>query len=92
MPHFTHSMFYHGYDTVGGALFPFCLSGISFGEVAKLVGEAWKTVSGEDKAKYERMAAADKERYKREMANYKGPVDPEDDGFIVDDEEEGAAE
>ena len=37
-------------------------TGVSFGEVAKLVGEAWKVVSAEEKAKYEKMAAADKER------------------------------
>ena len=40
----------------------FSNTGIAFGEVAKLIGEAWKVASAEDKSKYERMAATDKER------------------------------
>merc|ERR1711935_733885 len=37
----------------------------------KKVAEAWKTVSAEDKKKYEDMATADKERSKTEASAYK---------------------
>lgn len=39
-------------------------------QIAKLLGEEWKTVSAEDKKRYEEMAAQDKERYKIEMAAF----------------------
>jgi structure-specific recognition protein 1 len=38
---------------------------------AKLVGERFKKLSAEEKEKYETMAKADKERYKKEMAAFK---------------------
>ncbi|KAL3899117.1 MAG: hypothetical protein SGCHY_002277 [Lobulomycetales sp.] len=46
---------------------------MSFGEVGKELGRLWKEVSAEDKEKYDNMAAADKERYKREMENQYTP-------------------
>lgn len=44
--------------------------GIAFGDVAKVVAEQWKSVSAEDKQHYEELAAADKQRYLREMETY----------------------
>jgi structure-specific recognition protein 1 len=43
---------------------------LTFGELAKKIGEAWKEMSAEDKVPYEEMAAADKERFKTETAAY----------------------
>ncbi|KAK9811520.1 hypothetical protein WJX72_005220 [[Myrmecia] bisecta] len=45
--------------------------GIAFGEIGKVMGEKWKQVSPEERAKYEQMAANDKERYARDMEAYK---------------------
>eukprot|EP00878_Enallax_costatus_P023141 GHUV01024603.1.p1 GENE.GHUV01024603.1~~GHUV01024603.1.p1 ORF type:complete len:609 (+),score=227.34 GHUV01024603.1:931-2757(+) len=45
--------------------------GVAFGQVGKLLGEEWKTLSAEDKAPYEAQAAKDKERYAAAMAEYK---------------------
>ena len=44
--------------------------GTSFGDVAKAVGEAWKKLDPAGRAPYEATAAADTERYKREMEAY----------------------
>jgi len=54
----------------------------SFGEIGKLVGEAWKKCSDEDKKKYQAMAQEDTARYKKEMSNYSAPAmsDDSDDG------------
>ncbi|KAJ3325331.1 Non-histone chromosomal protein 6 [Boothiomyces sp. JEL0866] len=43
----------------------------TFGEMGKLIGNAWKELSDEDKAEYLDKAAKDKERYESEMAEYK---------------------
>jgi succinate dehydrogenase flavin-adding protein (antitoxin of CptAB toxin-antitoxin module) len=43
----------------------------SFGELGRLVGIAYKSLSEEEMAKYEELAAADKERYWSEMKEYK---------------------
>jgi len=43
----------------------------TFGGLGKLIGEAWKEVTDEEKKKYEDMATADKERYGKEMGAYK---------------------
>jgi HMG (high mobility group) box len=42
---------------------------------AKIGGAEWKEMSADDKTKYEKMAAADKERYQREMKDYTPPAD-----------------
>lgn len=39
----------------------------------KIAGAEWKTLSPEEKAKYEKMAAVDKERYQNEMKDYTPP-------------------
>ena len=43
---------------------------LSFRELPKKLGEYWQALSKEERAPYEKMAAADKERYDREMAVY----------------------
>mmetsp|Transcript_12210 Transcript_12210/g.12596 ORF Transcript_12210/g.12596 Transcript_12210/m.12596 type:complete len:841 (-) Transcript_12210:18-2540(-) len=42
----------------------------SFGELSKLAGEKWRTLSATEKEKYDKLAQSDKERYNREMADY----------------------
>ncbi|KAJ3161063.1 FACT complex subunit [Geranomyces michiganensis] len=44
--------------------------GLALPEVSKKLGEAWKAVSPEEKAKYEDMAKADKERYEKEKEDW----------------------
>ncbi|KAJ3020410.1 FACT complex subunit [Thoreauomyces humboldtii] len=44
--------------------------GLALPEVAKKLGELWKSVSQEEKAKYEEMAKVDKERYQDEKAEF----------------------
>eukprot|EP00934_Nitzschia_sp_Nitz4_P009101 Nitzschia sp. Nitz4//scaffold4_size323378//217227//219427//NITZ4_000684-RA/size323378-snap-gene-0.464-mRNA-1//-1//CDS//3329553471//9091//frame0 len=39
--------------------------------ITKLVAEAWRTISPEDKANYEKLAFDDKQRYEKELLNYK---------------------
>ena len=58
----------------------------SFGEIGKLLGEAWKNVSEEEKKRFEDMAEADKERYKKEMESYVPPSDDDDDDDSSEDE------
>jgi hypothetical protein len=41
---------------------------LSFGDVSKLVGKEWNSLSDKQKAKYVKMEAADKERYEAEKA------------------------
>ena len=43
---------------------------LSFGDLSKKIGEAWKTITDEEKAPYEENAAKDKERYLRETEAY----------------------
>ena len=45
--------------------------GIAFTDVAKVLGDKWKSVSAEDKKPYEEQAAEDKKRYEEQMAAYK---------------------
>ena len=44
---------------------------ISFGETAKIISTRFKALSAEEKSKWTKLAAKDKERYKKEMAAYK---------------------
>ncbi|GKY96421.1 hypothetical protein MPSEU_000601600 [Mayamaea pseudoterrestris] len=46
-----------------------------FGQLGKLAGAEWKSLSSEDKEKYDVMATADKERYKEAMKDYTQPDD-----------------
>ena len=43
----------------------------SITDVAKELGVRWKSVTGDEKVKYEEFAKKDKERYEREMEEYK---------------------
>jgi hypothetical protein len=43
---------------------------LSFGELSKVAGEKWRTLSPAEKEKYERQAQGDKDRHTREMAQY----------------------
>jgi hypothetical protein len=42
-------------------------------DVAKLVAEAWKNLSTEERKKWDELARIDKARFKTEQALYKGP-------------------
>ena len=73
--------------------------GISFGEIGKRLGAQWRDMTADQKAPYEKQAAADKERAEREKKIYEGggpvkkstskkvaaPIQDEDD---EDDEDE----
>ena len=48
----------------------------SFGDLAKIISKAFKELSAEEKKPYEDKAAADKERYKKEMDAYDEPKEP----------------
>lgn len=52
--------------------------GIKFGQVAKLLSEEFKQISESERAKYDKLAQADKERYQREMEDYEPPSDEEE--------------
>jgi hypothetical protein len=43
------------------------------GPQGKIAGSEWKQLSSEERAKYEKMAAADKTRYQNEMKDYVPP-------------------
>ncbi|KAI8088028.1 high mobility group box domain-containing protein [Gilbertella persicaria] len=42
--------------------------GVTFGQIGKLLGEKWKSMSDEEKKPYNEKAAKDKERYEQEKA------------------------
>lgn len=44
--------------------------GMSFAEASKAAGEAWKAVSAEERAPWQRLADEAKQRYVRELADY----------------------
>jgi hypothetical protein len=44
--------------------------GLAFGDVGKQIGELWRNLSEEDKEPYNKMSAADKERYTEAMESY----------------------
>lgn len=50
-----------------------------FGDISKLLGERWKALSSDEKAPYEEMARADKERYKAQMKDYTPPSGDEEE-------------
>jgi len=43
---------------------------VSFGEIGRLLGQKWKSLSDEDKKPYEDMASRDKKRHEAEKAEY----------------------
>ncbi|XP_032746335.1 high mobility group protein B4-like [Rattus rattus] len=44
-----------------------------FTEFSRKCSEKWRTISEQEKKKYEALAKRDKDRYQREMRNYTGP-------------------
>merc|ERR1712129_565772 len=44
---------------------------LSFGDIAKLIGQRWKEVDSEDKKRYEKMAEEGKKKYDIDIAAYK---------------------
>ncbi len=53
-------------------------SSLSFGELGKLMGQKYKALTPEERAKYDKMAEDDKERYSREMKAYKSKGKPKE--------------
>jgi len=52
--------------------------GVAFGQVAKLLSAEFKEISAAERAKWDRLALDDKERYQREMEDYEPPSDDEE--------------
>lgn len=46
----------------------------TFGEMGKILGAEWKSLTDDDKVEYQDQAVEDKQRYDREMKNYDGPT------------------
>jgi HMG (high mobility group) box len=65
---------------------------LSFGELGKALGEKWKVISSEEKAKYEELAKKDKDRFKEEMVAYEAKKEDEagdeTDGMDDDDDDD----
>ncbi|CAF0808530.1 unnamed protein product [Brachionus calyciflorus] len=60
----------------------------SVGEVAKDLGEKWNKIAPEIKAKYEAKAAQEKQRYEKELENYKNKKLPSGEHTHEDPEDE----
>lgn len=45
-----------------------------FGTLSRLIGDKWKTLTPEQKERYERLARVDKDRYANEMRHYVRPA------------------
>jgi len=52
--------------------------GIAFGQVAKILSKEFKAIDDAERAKYDKLAVLDKERYQREMEHYEPPSDEEE--------------
>eukprot|EP01083_Nonionella_stella_P317717 1158117_1 len=52
--------------------------GIAFGQVAKILSKEFKAIDDVERAKYDKLAVLDKERYQREMEHYEPPSDEEE--------------
>lgn len=48
---------------------------VTFGQIGKLLGEKWKSLSDEEKKPYDEKAAADKKRYESEKELYNATKD-----------------
>eukprot|EP00211_Chloroparvula_japonica_P015848 CAMPEP_0119130966 /NCGR_PEP_ID=MMETSP1310-20130426/9104_1 /TAXON_ID=464262 /ORGANISM="Genus nov. species nov., Strain RCC2339" /LENGTH=209 /DNA_ID=CAMNT_0007121513 /DNA_START=212 /DNA_END=841 /DNA_ORIENTATION=- len=46
-------------------------TGVTFGEIGRILGEQWKKLNEEDRLKFQKMAAEDSKRYHKEMERYK---------------------
>jgi len=58
----------------------------TFGDLGRLIGEAWRGMSEEDKKPFLKKAEVDKERYKEQMANYKPPPQSESESSSSESE------
>ena len=64
---------------------------IKFGEIGKKLGELFRNLSPEEKERYEKKAAQDKVRHKKEMEAYKSSkksANDDDDGVNDDDDDD----
>lgn len=52
----------------------------SFGDLARIISEQFKSLSPEEKKVWEKKAEKDKQRYEKEMRQYVAPDDDSDDG------------
>jgi hypothetical protein len=52
--------------------------GVAFGQVAKLLSVEFKAISADERAKWDKLAIEDKERYQGEMEDYEPPSDEEE--------------
>ncbi|KAL3911942.1 MAG: hypothetical protein SGARI_001398, partial [Bacillariaceae sp.] len=57
---------------------------MSFGDIGKAMGEKWKKIDADEKAKYEEMAKKDKERAKKQMAEYNAKQSAEKETAAAD--------
>lgn len=57
---------------------------LSFGQLGKACGEKWKSMDSDEKAPYEEKAKKDKERHKKEMAEYKAKQKAETEKAAAD--------
>ena len=62
---------------------------MTFGELGKKIGELFRGLSADEKEKYEELAKKDKERYQREMAEYKSSSKVEEDDDDDDSDSDG---
>ena len=44
----------------------------AFGDIARIISSQFKNLSAKERAKYDTLAAKDKERYQSEMSSYRG--------------------
>ena len=51
----------------------------TFGDIARIISSNFKALTDEQRAKWDRKAEVDKERYTEEMSNYDAPVDDDND-------------
>jgi structure-specific recognition protein 1 len=56
-------------------------SALSFGEVGKVLGEKWKNVSGDEKARYEQKSAELKLQWQKNMAAWTAEHGDEESGM-----------
>lgn len=45
--------------------------GVTFGEIGRILGEQWKKLNEDDRAKFQKKAEEDRKRYHKEMERYK---------------------
>ena len=62
---------------------------LKFGDVAKKIGGMWKSLEGDDKKKYEALAAQDKSRYIKEKEEYEKKIKAKRENQNSDEDEGG---